>query len=262
MRYFIIINPPQYRDNSDDLGGYAWAGEAESEDDAKAQAIAECEASNGWGEHDPDPAMRSHTAIDADDTDVIECGPDYRFLYEELLASQKPQDAPPALGYLTLSADGASVLGQCLGALTARLDTAWEDQTAGESGNYYDPVEGEGIRAGIRYDRRLVDQCREILGVQPMIDLTIPPSDPRKLAEPARNRLGLYVLSAQDAAKEAGFAVRMMGVIFHLQYPDGQVTRGGYTTEAEAWDAAGRAALRLANGATMQGELPHAYRNA
>lgn len=78
MRYYIIINPPQYRDNAEDEGGYAWAGEAASEDDAFEKACDACEEDNGWGKYDDDPAMAEHTAIDREHTSIIECGPDYK----------------------------------------------------------------------------------------------------------------------------------------------------------------------------------------
>lgn len=90
MRYFIIINPPEYRDNEDDRAGFAWAGEAADEDDAKLKAIADCEDLNGWDEG----------SIDADDTDVIECGPDWRHMVEEarkVLATTDANSEPDAM---------------------------------------------------------------------------------------------------------------------------------------------------------------------
>lgn len=237
MRYFIIINPPQYQDNDDDVGGFAWAGEAESEDDAKLNAIADCEATNGWDE--------GH--IDADETHVIKYTPDYRFLYEELLAAQKPVEAPPAPAHLTISPEGVEALGNALTALATCLDWA-RARANGELG-------AQRVRdlEEIRQDRELVRVGRAILGL-PLIDLTLPPTHPSKLR--------LHAPSPVELAKAAGFKVRMFGVVFHIQYPDGQITRGGYTTEPEAWESAGRAWVRMANGATMKDELPHAYRSA
>lgn len=84
------------------------------------------------------------------------------------VVTEKPVEAPLAVAHLTLSPEGASVLGAALGALTARLDADWEDQASGEAGNYYDLADGQSIRASIRQDRELVDQCRAILA-QPLL---------------------------------------------------------------------------------------------
>lgn len=95
MRYFIIINPPEYRNNRENTQGYAWAGEAEGEEDAKLKAIAECEALNGF-EH----------KIDAADTDVIEFGPDYKSIVEYVrqVVAKTKEETPGNTNWLLLQA--------------------------------------------------------------------------------------------------------------------------------------------------------------
>lgn len=124
MRYYIIINPPQYRDNSEDECGFAWAGEASDEAEAFESACDDCERMNGWGKYDEDPALAELSGIDRSRTNTIECGPDYKFMHEqlapiltELLAYEREafeEDTPIDLADLCTA----------FGAYRARLKTA------------------------------------------------------------------------------------------------------------------------------------------
>lgn len=72
MRYRILINPSEYDDTEDH--GFCTSVEAKDEAEAKALAIAECEAGNDW-----EPGH-----IDADACEVWDCDPDYQHQVQQL----------------------------------------------------------------------------------------------------------------------------------------------------------------------------------
>lgn len=101
MRYYVIINPPEYRDGEDEAG-FKWAGEADNDEAAFEAACDACEELNGWGKYDTEPG-EPLIGIDREDTHTIELGPDYKFMVEalapivrELLAYEGDEDVEGA----------------------------------------------------------------------------------------------------------------------------------------------------------------------
>lgn len=89
---WAVLIWPDWFDHKEDTG-YSWCGLAVDQADAVRQACAECDDTNG---HDDDPT-------DPETVKVIDAGPDYKALYDQLLLAQRPIDAADHYAHLLRS---------------------------------------------------------------------------------------------------------------------------------------------------------------